>query len=71
MYGSYYMIRMVGSFSSIDDSRSEKMIKIYEQFKYMNVLESTYTGNVMCLTSYTSNTLEVTLGGLVLLKKLV
>lgn len=71
MYGSYYMTRMVGSFSSIDDPRSGKMIKIYEQFKYMNVLESTYTGHVMCLTSYTSNALEVTLAGLALLKKLV
>ena len=47
------------------------MLKLAEQFKYMNDLGSTYSGHVMCLASDTSNALNVTLTGLVSLVKLL
>ena len=62
---------MVGSFSFIDGPRLEKMNKLSEEFKYMDCSESTYSGRAMCLTSYTSNVLQVTLTGLVSFMKLV
>ena len=34
------------------------MIKLSEQFKYMNDLESTYSGRVMYHTFYTSNVIS-------------
>ena len=47
------------------------MLKLAEQFKYINDLGSTYSGHVMCLASDTSNALNVTLTGLVSLVKLL
>ena len=58
-------------FSSIDDTRFEKVLKLAEQFKHMNISESTYSGLVMCLTSDTSNALNVTLTRLVSMIKLL
>ena len=58
-------------FSPTDYPKFKKMLKLAEQFKYMNVLGSTSSGHVMCLTSDTSNALNVTLTGLVSLVKLL
>ena len=49
---------MVGSFSSIDEARSGKMIKISEPFRYKKDLESAYSGRIMYFTSYTSNAIR-------------
>ena len=47
---------------SIVYAKFEKMLlKLADRFKQMNVPESTYSGHVICLTSNTSNELNVTL----------
>ena len=56
--------------SSTNDPILEKMLKLPEQFKDMNVLESTCSSGVMCLTSDINYALYVTLMGLVSLQKL-
>lgn len=58
-------------FSDINDPIFEKMLKLPEQLKHMNVSESTYKTGAMCLTSDTNNALNVTLIGLVSLVKLL
>ena len=56
-------------FSSIDDSRFEKMLKLAEQIKQMNVSESTNNDYLICLTSNTGNALNRTVIGLLPLIK--
>lgn len=58
-------------FSPIDDARFEKMFKLDEQFKHMNVLKSTYNSRGHVSTFDTSNALSVIWTGLVSLIKLL
>ena len=47
------------------------MLTLDEQFKHMNISESTDSNHFICLTSYTNKSLNVTLTGLVSLIKMV
>lgn len=57
--------------TTIDGPRFEKILKLAEPFKRMNALQSTYSGIVMCLTSVTSNALNITLTEIVSLIELL
>ena len=71
MVGSYEMARMVGSFSSIDEPKSEKIIKISEQSNIWMIWRTLIVVVSCVLRPIPAKLLEVTLSGHVSLIKLV